>query len=149
MYENLKYIFHISILQAAEHYYLHTKPIEGLTNGMPVVRDLDGHIYFREKDGRIIGGGFETVAKPAFIDGELPGKYDFKHIAKSNLSYKLVVFFLNFIIILSGKNRKINYKNIQSSSVLRYYSFIIHVFLFQLQYLNENYHQTGIILIFC
>ncbi|XP_039286636.1 pyruvate dehydrogenase phosphatase regulatory subunit, mitochondrial isoform X2 [Nilaparvata lugens] len=37
-----------------------------------VVRDQDGHIYFRERDGCIQAGGFEPVAKPAYEDGRLP-----------------------------------------------------------------------------
>ena len=61
-------------LHAAEHYYLHTKPIEGLDPNIPVVRDLDGQIYFREYRGRILGGGFELEAKPAYEDGIIPGE---------------------------------------------------------------------------
>ena len=76
-------------LHAVEHYYLHTKPIPGLDSSIPgtysllfiwpshnhilVVRDQDGHIYFRENNGRLLCGGFEPVAKPAFEDGKIPG----------------------------------------------------------------------------
>lgn len=60
-------------LHACEHYYLHTKPIPGLDPMTPVVRDQDGHIYFRENEGRLLAGGFEPVAKPAFEDGTIPG----------------------------------------------------------------------------
>ncbi|XP_052873288.1 pyruvate dehydrogenase phosphatase regulatory subunit, mitochondrial [Anopheles cruzii] len=59
-------------LHSAEHYYLHTKPIAGLGDQFPVVRDLDGHIYFRENDGCLLAGGFETMAKPAYEDGDIP-----------------------------------------------------------------------------
>lgn len=41
---------------------------------MPVIRDLDGYIYFRENNGRLLAGGFEPVAKPAFEDGAIPGQ---------------------------------------------------------------------------
>lgn len=61
-------------LHAVEHYYLHTKPIDGLDSYTPVVRDLDGQIYIRESRGRILGGGFELKAKPAFLDGTIPCK---------------------------------------------------------------------------
>lgn len=61
-------------LHAAEHYYLHTAPIAGLDPMTPVVRDMDGRIYFRENDGRLLGGGFEDVAKPAFEDQAIPSK---------------------------------------------------------------------------
>lgn len=37
-----------------------------------MVRDQDGYIYFRENNGRILAGGFEPVAKPAFEDGRIP-----------------------------------------------------------------------------
>ena len=39
-----------------------------------MVRDLDGFIYFRENKGRLLLGGFEPVAKPAFENGVFPGK---------------------------------------------------------------------------
>lgn len=80
-------------LHAVEHYYLHTKPIPGLDAMTPgkyiakfraktvflpviilVVRDQDGYIYFRENNGRLLAGGFEPVAKPAFEDGKIPCK---------------------------------------------------------------------------
>ncbi|XP_063546967.1 pyruvate dehydrogenase phosphatase regulatory subunit, mitochondrial [Cydia strobilella] len=51
-------------LLPCEHYYLHTKPIDGLDPMTPVVRDPDGYIYLRERDGCILAGGFEPVAKP-------------------------------------------------------------------------------------
>lgn len=59
-------------LHAAEHYYLHTKLIDGLDPMTPIVRDLDGQIYFREHKGAILAGGFELNAKPAYEDGIIP-----------------------------------------------------------------------------
>lgn len=61
-------------IQAVEHYYLHTKPIESLDRNMPVIRDVDANIYVRELDGHVLAGGFETNAKPAYNDGVLPSK---------------------------------------------------------------------------
>lgn len=61
-------------LHAVEHYYLYTKPVAGLDPMTPVVRDLDGQIYIKESNGRILGGGFELKAKPAFVDGAIPCK---------------------------------------------------------------------------
>lgn len=61
-------------LHAAEHYFLHTKPIENLDPMTPVIRDLDGRTYIREINGRILGGGFDYHAKPAFQDGAIPRK---------------------------------------------------------------------------
>lgn len=62
-------------LHACEHYYLHTKPIPKLNPMTPVVRDLDGHIYFRENHGRLLAGGYEPNAKPAFEDGSIQGLF--------------------------------------------------------------------------
>ncbi|XP_012143868.1 pyruvate dehydrogenase phosphatase regulatory subunit, mitochondrial isoform X2 [Megachile rotundata] len=59
-------------LHPVEHYYLHTKPITGLDPMTPVIRDLDGYIYFRENNGRLLAGGFEPIAKPVFEDGTIP-----------------------------------------------------------------------------
>ncbi|XP_076649789.1 pyruvate dehydrogenase phosphatase regulatory subunit, mitochondrial [Halictus rubicundus] len=64
---------HVKVpLHPVEHYYLHTQPIDGLDPMIPVVRDLDGYIYFRENNGSLLAGGFEPVAKPAFEDGTIP-----------------------------------------------------------------------------
>lgn len=57
----------------------------------PVIRDLDGYIYFRENNGSLLAGGFEPVAKPAFEDGTIPG-YKFLFIT----SYKFL-FIIHFI----------------------------------------------------
>lgn len=51
-------------LQAAEHMHAITKPIEGLKNIFPCVRDFDGRTYFKADNGAILWGGFEAVAKP-------------------------------------------------------------------------------------
>lgn len=37
-----------------------------------VLYDLDGRIYLREFNGKVLAGGFEERAKPAFEDGKLP-----------------------------------------------------------------------------
>lgn len=62
-------------IQAAEHYILQTKPIDALNEMLPVVRDLDGQFYMREIDGRLLIGGFEVDAKPAFQDNIMPCKF--------------------------------------------------------------------------
>lgn len=67
-------------LHAVEHYYLHTKPIPDLNPMMPVIRDLDGHVYMRENNGRILAGGFELQAKPAFENSPLPSSMADRHL---------------------------------------------------------------------
>ena len=64
-------------LQAADHAYLVTLPLEGVAPDMPTLRDLDGYIYFRrdiEDEGGMLMGGFDPVAKPWGMDG-IPEDY--------------------------------------------------------------------------
>jgi glycine cleavage system T protein len=51
-------------LHPVEHLYMVTKPFDGVPRDLPVMRDPDGHIYFKEEVGGIVMGGFEPVAKP-------------------------------------------------------------------------------------
>jgi 4-methylaminobutanoate oxidase (formaldehyde-forming) len=71
-------------LQAAEHYYLITEPIEGLTRDLPIVEDPDLFAYYRDEMDGLMLGLFEPVAKPwgtdgipeAFSFGEIPPDWD-------------------------------------------------------------------------
>ena len=56
-------------LQAAEHYYLITEPIEGLSASFPVIEDPASFGYFREEVGGLMIGLFETVCAPWRIEG--------------------------------------------------------------------------------
>lgn len=88
-------------LHACEHYYLHTELIPDLDDTTPAVRDLDGHIYFRENRGRLLCGGFEPEAKPAFEDGILPGKLKINiTLLPLVLLYFINLIFLNLQILL-------------------------------------------------
>jgi len=51
-------------LHAAEHYYVITEPLEGLSRSTPIVRDPDHAAYFKEDARRLLIGLFEPVAKP-------------------------------------------------------------------------------------
>ena len=64
-------------LQSAEHFYIVTEPIAGVTPAMPVVRDPDGFIYFKEEVGGIVMGGFEPVAKPWKVE-RIPDRFEFQ-----------------------------------------------------------------------
>lgn len=66
-------------LHPVEHYYLLTRPM-GIDPMTPVVRDQDGHIYFREYEGSLIAGGFEPTAKPAYEDGNIPRSQADRHL---------------------------------------------------------------------
>ncbi len=66
-------------LHAAEHMHIVTKPIEGVHKGMPVLRDMDGYIYFREETGGLLMGGFEPIAKPWGTKG-IPENFEFTEL---------------------------------------------------------------------
>jgi glycine cleavage system aminomethyltransferase T/glycine/D-amino acid oxidase-like deaminating enzyme len=51
-------------LYPAEHFYIVTDRIEGVHPMLPVMRDPDGFIYYKEEVGGLLMGGFEPVAKP-------------------------------------------------------------------------------------
>ena len=64
-------------LYAAEHFYLVTKPIAGVSSDMPVIRDPDGYLYYKEEVGGIVMGGFEPKAKPWNVD-PIPEGFEFQ-----------------------------------------------------------------------
>jgi 4-methylaminobutanoate oxidase (formaldehyde-forming) len=51
-------------LHAAEHFYLITEPIEGLSANLPVLRCPDERTYVREDTGKLLVGFLEPKAKP-------------------------------------------------------------------------------------
>lgn len=64
-------------LHSTEHFYIVTKPIEGVCSTLPVIRDHDGQIYFREWSGGLMSGGFEMEAIPAFHEG-IPKGFEYQ-----------------------------------------------------------------------
>jgi 4-methylaminobutanoate oxidase (formaldehyde-forming) len=64
-------------LYAAEHFYIVTEPIPGVSPDMPVMRDPDGYIYYKEEVGGLVMGGFEPVAKPWRVD-PIPEGFEFQ-----------------------------------------------------------------------
>lgn len=56
-------------LQAAEHYYLVTEQIPGLSSSLPVLEDPASHGYFREEVGGLMLGLFEPVCAPWKVGG--------------------------------------------------------------------------------
>ena len=63
-------------LQAAEHYYLLTEPIEGVSGDWPVLEDPGRYGYFREEGGGLMLGLFEAVCAPWKVDG-VPADFSF------------------------------------------------------------------------
>lgn len=66
-------------LQAAEHYYLITEKIPGLSPHWPVLEDPSSYGYFREEVGGLMVGLFEPVCAPWKIEG-VPGDFSFGEI---------------------------------------------------------------------
>jgi glycine cleavage system aminomethyltransferase T/glycine/D-amino acid oxidase-like deaminating enzyme len=64
-------------LHSAEHFYIVTKRIPGVTPDLPVMRDPDGFIYYKEEVGGLLMGGFEPVAKPWGMGG-IPEGFEFQ-----------------------------------------------------------------------
>jgi 4-methylaminobutanoate oxidase (formaldehyde-forming) len=58
------------------HQYLVTKPIDGVHPAIPMLRDPDHLVYFREEVGGLVAGGYERAPAPWGLDG-IPG--DFNH----------------------------------------------------------------------
>lgn len=69
---------------ACEHFYLLTKPIEGIEGNMPTLSDHDNHLYIRDDSGGLLVGCFEPMGKPiapgvlneTFEFGLLPEDWD-------------------------------------------------------------------------
>jgi 4-methylaminobutanoate oxidase (formaldehyde-forming) len=57
-------------IQAAEHYYLISEPIEGVHQQLPILRNPESNAYIREEaGGKLMVGFFEPVAAPWGLDG--------------------------------------------------------------------------------
>lgn len=52
-----------------EHFYLLTKPVEGIAGNLPTLSDHDSHLYIRDDSGGLLVGCFEPLGKPIDPDG--------------------------------------------------------------------------------
>ena len=66
-------------LHAAEHYYLISEPIDGVTDDLPILEDIDRYAYYREEVGGLMLGLFEPVAAPWGMKG-IPEDFTFGEI---------------------------------------------------------------------
>jgi glycine cleavage system aminomethyltransferase T/glycine/D-amino acid oxidase-like deaminating enzyme len=66
-------------LQAAEHYYLLTEEIDGISKSWPVLEDPASYGYFREEGGGLMIGLFEPVCAPWRVEG-MPADFAFGEI---------------------------------------------------------------------
>jgi len=65
-------------LQACEHFYIVSEPIEGLTQ-LPVLRVPDECAYYKEDAGKMMLGAFEPRSKPWALDG-IPADFEFDQL---------------------------------------------------------------------
>lgn len=63
-------------LLACEHFYLLTKPIDGIAGNLPTLSDHDSHLYIRDDSGGLLVGCFEPVGKP-IAPGTLNESFEF------------------------------------------------------------------------
>ncbi|NNF64103.1 MAG: FAD-dependent oxidoreductase [Acidimicrobiia bacterium] len=68
-------------LQACEHFYIVTEPIEGVLPGAPTLRDPTNYTYFKEEAGKVMAGFFEPRGKVWKLDG-IPRDFMFGTIAE-------------------------------------------------------------------
>ena len=86
-------------LLACEHFYLLTKPIEGITGNMPTLSDHDGRLYIRDDSAGLLVGCFEPLGKPIapgtlnddFAFGLLPEDWDHFEPMMHNALHRLPV----------------------------------------------------------
>lgn len=79
-------------LYSCEHMYIVTEKMDDVPRDLPVIRDPDGYIYFKEEVGGLLMGGFEPEAKPwdkdiipdDFEFGMLPDDWDQFQILMDN-----------------------------------------------------------------
>ncbi|MBX2885439.1 MAG: FAD-dependent oxidoreductase [Granulosicoccus sp.] len=86
-------------VQACEHFYLLTKPVDGITGNMPTLSDHDSHLYIRDDSGGLLVGCFEPLGKaipPGVLDdnfefGLLPEDWDHFEPMMQNALHRLPV----------------------------------------------------------
>ena len=64
-----------------EHFYLLTRPIDGIEGNLPTLSDHDGHLYIRDDSGGLLIGCFEPIGK-AIDPGRLGGDFAFRLLPK-------------------------------------------------------------------
>jgi glycine cleavage system aminomethyltransferase T/glycine/D-amino acid oxidase-like deaminating enzyme len=82
-------------LFSCEHYYIVTDVIPGVHRDLPVMRDPDGYIYFKEEVGGLLMGGFEPDATPwlqsAQHRGGIPENFEFQLLADNWDAFQILL----------------------------------------------------------
>ena len=63
-------------LLACEHFYLLTKPVQGISGNLPTLSDHDSQLYIRDDSGGLLVGCFEPQGKP-IAPGSLDANFAF------------------------------------------------------------------------
>jgi 4-methylaminobutanoate oxidase (formaldehyde-forming) len=66
-------------VQAVQHQFMITEPIDGVKPGLPTLRDPDRLVYFKEEVGGLVMGGYELDPIPWALHG-VPRDWTFKLI---------------------------------------------------------------------
>ncbi len=61
---------------ACEHFYLLTRPVDGIAGNLPTLGDHDGRLYIRDDSGGLLVGCFEPFGKPV-APGVLDETFEF------------------------------------------------------------------------
>ncbi|PVH28040.1 GcvT family protein [Pararhodobacter oceanensis] len=67
-------------LQAANHYYVVTDPIEGVTGDLPILRVMDEYAYYKEDAGKLLIGCSEPNATAWRPKGGIPEHFEFDEL---------------------------------------------------------------------
>ena len=82
-------------LFSCEHYYIVTDQIPGVHRDLPVMRDPDGYIYFKEEVGGLLMGGFEPDATPwlqsAAHRGGIPEDFEFQLLPDNWEAFEILI----------------------------------------------------------
>jgi 4-methylaminobutanoate oxidase (formaldehyde-forming) len=77
-------------LWPVEHFYAVTRPIDGVTPDLAVLRDPDGCVYVREEVGGLLFGGFEPLAKPWLTD-PIPDDFAFSLLKEDHEQFEVLM----------------------------------------------------------
>ena len=80
-----------------EHFYLLTRPVDGIEGNLPTLSDHDSHLYIRDDSGGLLVGCFEPMGKPIppgtldrdFAFGLLPEDWDHFEPMMENALHRL------------------------------------------------------------
>jgi 4-methylaminobutanoate oxidase (formaldehyde-forming) len=68
-------------LHAAEHFYIVTEPVPGLSRSTPILSVTDERAYYKEDAGKLLIGGFEAAGKAWPPAGqEIPADFSFQEL---------------------------------------------------------------------